>query len=95
VLSSAPPQRPIHSVAPFPSRPAFPSPLTHSPSPEQVPEPLRRHFEAAVTCGRIRSLQNSQVTVSPLHAPGAILLGDAFNMRHPLTGAAVWGGRGL
>ena len=32
-----------------------------------------------------------QVTVSPLHAPGAILLGDAFNMRHPLTGGWVGG----
>ena len=37
----------------------------------------------------MRSLQNSQVTVSPLHAPGAILLGDAFNMRHPLTGVSL------
>lgn len=52
----------------------------------QVPECLRAHFETAVSCGRIRSMQNSMVTASPLHAPGALLLGDAFNMRHPLTG---------
>lgn len=55
----------------------------------QVPGQLRKAFENAVTCGRVRSLQNSQVTVSPLHAPGALLLGDAFNMRHPLTGGGM------
>lgn len=30
-----------------------------------------------------------QVYANPLHQPGALLLGDAFNMRHPLTGGGM------
>jgi hypothetical protein len=36
--------------------------------------------------GRVRCMQNKQVTSQPLHPAGALMLGDAFNMRHPLTG---------
>ena len=42
--------------------------------------------------GRVRSMQNKQITCAPLHQPGALLLGDAFNMRHPLTGGGGWVG---
>lgn len=55
----------------------------------QVPPSLRGAFETAARSGRIRSLQNSSVTGAPLHQPGALLLGDAFNMRHPLTGGGM------
>ena len=55
----------------------------------QIPDTLRSAFEQAVRTGRVRSLQNSQVTSAPLHQPGALLLGDAFNMRHPLTGGGM------
>lgn len=55
----------------------------------QLPEQLREAFEIALHSGRVRSLQNSQVTSAPLHQPGALLLGDAFNMRHPLTGGGM------
>jgi squalene monooxygenase len=55
----------------------------------QVPSQLRAAFEAAVTHGRVRAMQNKQLTVSPLHPPGALMLGDAFNMRHPLTGGGM------
>ncbi|KAL4422281.1 hypothetical protein ABPG75_008478 [Micractinium tetrahymenae] len=55
----------------------------------QVPEVLRPAFEAAVKNGRIRCMQNKQVTSQPLHPAGALLLGDAFNMRHPLTGGGM------
>ena len=55
----------------------------------QVPPSLREPFELAVKSGRIRSLQNSQIYSAPLHQPGALLLGDAFNMRHPLTGGGM------
>eukprot|EP00882_Tetradesmus_deserticola_P017539 GHRQ01018789.1.p1 GENE.GHRQ01018789.1~~GHRQ01018789.1.p1 ORF type:complete len:228 (+),score=117.48 GHRQ01018789.1:306-989(+) len=34
-------------------------------------------------------MQNKQVSCQPLHQPGALLLGDAFNMRHPLTGGGM------
>jgi squalene monooxygenase len=39
--------------------------------------------------GALRSMQNKQLTTSPVHPPGALLLGDAFNMRHPLTGGGM------
>ena len=53
-----------------------------------MPEALRASFAEAVRVGRIRCMQNKQVTSKPLHPAGALLLGDAFNMRHPLTGGA-------
>ena len=52
----------------------------------QVPEAMRRSFLEAVESGNIRSMQNKLMPAAPLHRPGALLLGDAFNMRHPLTG---------
>ncbi|KAA6421686.1 MAG: squalene monooxygenase-like [Trebouxia sp. A1-2] len=55
----------------------------------QVPEQLRAAFLAAIDAGRLRSMLNKQMTLTPLHRPGALLLGDAFNMRHPLTGGGM------
>ena len=48
----------------------------------QVPEQLRVAFLAAIDAGRLRSMLNKQMTLTPLHRPGALLLGDAFNMRY-------------
>jgi squalene monooxygenase len=55
----------------------------------QIPDSLRPAFDQAVSSGRIRTMQNKQLTAAPLHQPGALLLGDAFNMRHPLTGGGM------
>lgn len=55
----------------------------------QVPEQLRAAFLEAVECGRVRSMQNKTMPAVPLHRPGALLLGDSFNMRHPLTGGGM------
>ena len=55
----------------------------------QVPEALRAAFLEAVAGGRICSMQNKLMPAAPLHRPGALLLGDAFNMRHPLTGVLL------
>lgn len=55
----------------------------------QLPEQLRTSFLEAVESGRIRSMQNRLMPAKPLHQPGALLLGDAFNMRHPLTGGGM------
>lgn len=54
--------------------------------PMQVPKQLRESFLEAVKARRIRSMQNKLMPAAPIHTPGALLLGDAFNMRHPLTG---------
>ena len=55
----------------------------------QVPEAMRQSFLDAIESGNIRSMQNKLMPAAPLHRPGALLLGDAFNMRHPLTGAGL------
>ncbi|GFR50196.1 hypothetical protein Agub_g12364 [Astrephomene gubernaculifera] len=56
----------------------------------QLPEPLRQPFlQALEKPEAIRSMQNKLLPATPLHQPGALLLGDAFNMRHPLTGGGM------
>lgn len=55
----------------------------------QIPDSLKGAFIKAVEDGRVRSMQNKQLTSAPLHQPGALLLGDSFNMRHPLTGGGM------
>ena len=56
---------------------------------EQVPEVLREAYLEAVEKGASRSMQNKLMAAQPLHQAGALLLGDAFNMRHPLTGGGM------
>ena len=34
-------------------------------------------------------MQNRSMAANPLPTPGALLLGDSFNMRHPLTGGGM------
>ncbi|KAK9830165.1 hypothetical protein WJX72_010091 [[Myrmecia] bisecta] len=55
----------------------------------QVPPQLRAAFVAAVEAKRVKSMPNKLMPAKPLHQPGALLLGDAFNMRHPLTGGGM------
>ena len=46
-------------------------------------------FKSALAEGRLRAMPNSFLPPIPNPKPGVILLGDAFNMRHPLTGAGM------
>lgn len=55
----------------------------------QLPEALRAALLRSVEAEELRSMQNRQVGCQPLHPRGAFLLGDAFNMRHPLTGGGM------
>lgn len=55
----------------------------------QLPEALRAALLRSVETEELRSMQNRQVGCEPFHPPGAFLLGDAFNMRHPLTGGGM------
>jgi squalene monooxygenase len=55
----------------------------------QVPEKLRAPLLDAVKKGKFKSMQNKTMPASPARTPGAVLLGDAFNMRHPLTGGGM------
>ena len=38
---------------------------------------------------QIRTMPNSFLPAAPISLPGLLLLGDALNMRHPLTGAGM------
>ncbi|XP_071701238.1 squalene monooxygenase SE1-like [Rutidosis leptorrhynchoides] len=55
----------------------------------QIPKELRCSFTAAVNEGSIKTMANRSMPAAPQPTPGAILLGDAFNMRHPLTGGGM------
>eukprot|EP01018_Ginkgo_biloba_P020424 Gb_34366 [translate_table: standard] len=55
----------------------------------QLPEQLQISFLAAIEKGNIRTMPNKSMPASPFPRPGALLMGDAFNMRHPLTGGGM------
>lgn len=55
----------------------------------QVPAEIREAFIAAVDKGNIRTMPNRSMPATPQPTPGALLMGDAFNMRHPLTGGGM------
>ncbi len=54
-----------------------------------LPESVRPAFEAAIDRDRLRSMPNSFLPPTTNKTPGLILLGDAMNMRHPLTGGGM------
>ncbi|XP_054800586.1 squalene monooxygenase SE1-like isoform X1 [Prosopis cineraria] len=55
----------------------------------QIPPELYSSFLAAIDKGKIRTMPNRSMPASPYPTPGALLMGDAFNMRHPLTGGGM------
>ncbi|KAI7727962.1 hypothetical protein M8C21_002807 [Ambrosia artemisiifolia] len=55
----------------------------------QIPPELYDAFVAAVDKGNIRTMPNRSMPAVPQPTPGALLMGDAFNMRHPLTGGGM------
>lgn len=52
-------------------------------------EHIQEAFLEAVETGRIRSMPNSFLPPAAVEKPGVLVLGDAFNMRHPLTGGGM------
>lgn len=55
----------------------------------QIPPQIQQAFVAAVDKGNIRTMPNRSMAANPHPTPGALLLGDSFNMRHPLTGGGM------
>lgn len=57
----------------------------------QLPTELKAAFLYALDNSVIRSHSNSTLHPDPsrAHKPGVVFLGDAWNMRHPLTGAGM------
>ncbi|PIN00104.1 Squalene monooxygenase [Handroanthus impetiginosus] len=55
----------------------------------QLPPQLHDPFISAIERGNIRTMPNRSMPAAPHPRPGALLMGDAFNMRHPLTGGGM------
>ncbi|KAL6512888.1 Squalene monooxygenase SE2 [Orobanche hederae] len=55
----------------------------------QVPPDLHDAFISAVNKGKVRTMRNRSMPAVPCPKPGALLIGDAFNMRHALTGGGM------
>lgn len=55
----------------------------------QLPPLFRPAFLEAVARGDVKSMPNRTMPASNVHRQGALLLGDALNMRHPLTGGGM------
>ena len=54
-----------------------------------LPKPVQSSFERALDEGKLRSMPNSFLPPSTNRVPGMVMLGDAMNMRHPLTGGGM------
>ncbi|KAL8874576.1 MAG: hypothetical protein Q9174_000103 [Haloplaca sp. 1 TL-2023] len=54
-----------------------------------LPPCVQPSFERALDQGKLRSMPNSWLPPSTQQIPGMALLGDAMNMRHPLTGGGM------
>ncbi|XVE67388.1 hypothetical protein DITRI_Ditri08aG0156300 [Diplodiscus trichospermus] len=56
----------------------------------KVPHKLYTDFVSAIAKkNNIRIMQNRTMAAAPHPTPGAFLIGDAFNMRHPITGGGM------
>ncbi|KAM0797023.1 squalene epoxidase [Usnea florida] len=54
-----------------------------------LPDCVKPSFERALNEGKLRSMPNSFLPPTVNRFPGMIMLGDAMNMRHPLTGGGM------
>ncbi|XP_006879360.1 PREDICTED: squalene monooxygenase [Elephantulus edwardii] len=55
----------------------------------QIPGHMKEQFLEAVQNSRLRAMPASFLPSSPVSKRGVLLLGDAYNMRHPLTGGGM------
>ncbi|XP_036739067.2 squalene monooxygenase [Manis pentadactyla] len=55
----------------------------------QLPDHLKEPFLEATQDSRLRAMPASFLPSSPVNKQGVLLLGDAYNMRHPLTGSGM------
>ncbi|XP_012664868.1 squalene monooxygenase [Otolemur garnettii] len=55
----------------------------------QIPDHLKEPFLEATENSRLRSMPASFLPPSPVNKRGVLLLGDAYNIRHPLTGGGM------
>ncbi|KAH7117844.1 squalene monooxygenase [Dendryphion nanum] len=56
---------------------------------DTVPASVRPSLKKAIEAGKLRSMPNSFLPSTIQKTPGLFILGDAMNMRHPLTGGGM------
>ena len=56
---------------------------------ELIPQSAQSSFVDAVEEGNFKMFPNHRLPAMPIKKAGAVLLGDALNMRHPLTGGGM------
>jgi len=54
-----------------------------------LPKAIHKSFIAAAKEPAFLSMPNRSLVARPLNIPGVLLMGDALNMRHPLTGGGM------
>jgi squalene monooxygenase len=54
-----------------------------------VPDCVRPNLRRAIESGRLRSMPNAWMPSTRNLTPGLVILGDASNMRHPVTGGGM------
>ena len=54
-----------------------------------LPREIQPQLHSVIEEGRLRSLPNAWIPSTKQTTPGLIMIGDALNMRHPLTGAGM------
>jgi len=54
-----------------------------------IPECMRSSYEHALQAGGFKVMPNHYMAAKPIIRKGAVMLGDALNMRHPLTGGGL------
>ena len=54
-----------------------------------IPERMRSSYEQALQSGGFKVMPNHYMAAKPIIRKGAVMLGDALNMRHPLTGGGL------
>lgn len=55
----------------------------------QLPEYMLPALTEAIDSGKMKFMPNHRLSAMPNNKTGAVLLGDALNMRHPLTGGGM------
>ena len=54
-----------------------------------IPDSMKKAFRLAVEHGGFKMMPNHRLPANPELKKGAVLIGDALNMRHPLTGGGM------
>ena len=54
-----------------------------------IPTSMRESYECAIQEGGFKVMPNHYMAAKPIIRKGAVMLGDALNMRHPLTGGGL------